>query len=378
VDRLSGVLSIAVCSATAATVAPASWAPGDSVGSPTPEHPAIHDNGHSVLDLEIVIPTLGRPAQLARALTRLERQPSATGRFGVIVVTDPAAGETDAAGRAIGARPYPVKLVVRDRPGASAARNAGWRSATAPLVLFLNDDVLATPNLIATHLAAHAGEPEVEAGVLGHVRWARWPPPSGFMRWLEQGLQFDYGPLTPGAEAPWWHFYTANASVKRELLERVGGFDDEGFPFLYEDLDLAARMAEHGFRLRYVPAALAVHVHRQNLADWQLRVAEIAPAERRFCARHPAASPYFHNLFLAAAEHPPARGRGARLARFVPRRIPWLGPRVWASFDMRNRQALAGAFLTAWDQSLRRDAVPCSPPATGASPGAPAGGTARA
>jgi GT2 family glycosyltransferase len=333
--------------------------------------------GSSVLDLEIVIPTLGRPAQLAQALTRLEGQRRAQGRFGVIVVTDPAAGEAAAADRAIGARPYPVARVVRDRPGASAARNAGWRSSTAPLVLFLNDDVLATPTLIAAHLAAHAREPEVEAGVLGHVRWARWPPPTAFMRWLEQGLQFDYGPLTPGAQAPWWHFYTANASVKRELLERVGGFDDDGFPFLYEDLDLAARMAKHGFRLRYVPAALAVHVHRQALADWRVRVSAIAPAERRFCARHPAASPYFHDLFLAAAEHPPAHGRGARLAPFVPRRTPWLGPRVWASFDMRNRQALAGPFLEAWDQSLMRDAERYIPPATGASPGAPAGGTGR-
>jgi GT2 family glycosyltransferase len=332
-----------------------------------------------VPELEIVIPTLGRPVLLARALTRLEHQRAAAGRFGVIVVTDPDAGDGAEVDRAIASRPYPVARVVRDRPGASAARNAGWRAATAPLIMFLNDDVLPTRGLIAAHLDAHARAPEAEAGVLGHVRWARWPPPTAFMRWLEQGLQFDYGPLRSKAEAPWWHFYTANASVKRELLERVGGFDDDGFPFLYEDLDLAARMAEHGFRLRYVPAALAVHHHRQTLAAWRLRVAEIAPAERRFCARHPTASPYFHDLFLAAREHPPARGRGARLAPVVPRRTPWLGPRVWASFAMRNRQALAGPFLAAWevagDQPLMRGDGPRIPPATGASRGVPAGDT---
>jgi len=33
----------------------------------------------------------------------------------------------------------------------------------------------------------------------------------------------------------------------------------------------------------------------------------------------------------------------------VPRRTPWLGPRVWASYNLRNRQALAGPFLAAWD-----------------------------
>jgi GT2 family glycosyltransferase len=300
-------------------------------------------------ELEIVIPTFGRPAVLARALTRLERQGNATGRFGVIVVTDPDAGDAGDVRRAIAGRPYPVAHAVRDRPGASAARNAGWRNATAPLVLFLNDDVLATRGLVAAHLSAHRDDAAVEAGVLGHVRWARWPPPTAFMRWLEGGFQFDYGRLTPGAQAPWWHFYTANASVKRSLLERVGGFDDDGFPFLYEDLDLAARMAALGFRLRYVPEALAVHVHHQTLADWRGRVAEIAPAERRFCARHRIDRPYFHHLFEAAARQPPARGRGALLAPVVPRGTPWLGPRVWASFDMRNRQALAEPFLAAWD-----------------------------
>jgi GT2 family glycosyltransferase len=337
------------------------------------------DNAHLLPELEIVIPTLDRPALLARTLARLERQRAAAGRFGVIVVTDPASGDAAAVDRAIAARRFPAMRVDRDQPGVSAARNAGWRTATAPLILFLGDDILPTRDLVRTHLEAHAREPEVEAGILGHVRWIRWPPPTAFMRWLEDGIQFDYRRLTPGAAAPWWHFYTANASVKRAMLERVGGFDAERFPFGYEDLDIAARMAQHGWRLRYVPTALAEHVHPQTLADWRARVAQIAPAERVFCARHPEATPYFHDLFVAARRHPPARGRGALLAPVVPRRTPWLGPRVWASFDMRNRQALADPFLNAWETGAKPPAGARSiPPATGASPDARAGGTGRA
>ena len=300
-------------------------------------------------DLAIVIPTLDRPALLARALERLEGQRgAAAGRFEVVVAIDAA----NSGSVTVGTRPYPILTVEAERAGASAARNAGWRATHAPLVLFLGDDVLATRGLVSAHLEAHELHPAAEVGVLGYVRWPRWPPPSAFMRWLDQGIQFDYSPLSPGAPAPWWHFYTVNASVKRELLERVGGFDEERFPFLYEDLDLAARMADHGFRLRYEPAALGLHVHPQRLTQWrERRVQLIAVAERRFCARHPQARPYFRDLFLAARESPPARGRGARLASVVPRRTPWLGPRVWASFDLRNRQALAGPFLAAWDSA---------------------------
>jgi GT2 family glycosyltransferase len=310
-----------------------------------------------VAALGIVIPTRGRVDTLARALSRLERQSAGTGAFEVVVAADAATPDPAALGSLLGDRPYAIKHVTADRAGASAARNAGWRASAAPVVLFLDDDVLATRELVRAHLDAHAAEPGEQFGVLGHTRWTRWPRPTPFMRWLEDGIQFDFRPLAGGAEVPWWHFYTANASVKRAFLDRVGGFDEERFPFGYEDLDLGARMSEHGFRLRYVPAALAEHLHPQSLTDWRQRVSRIAASERRFCARHPGAKPYFHDLFAEALDRPPARGRGVPLARMIPRRTPWLGPRVWASFDLWHRQQLAPLFLAAWDEAAEHPSL---------------------
>lgn len=298
-------------------------------------------------ELAIVIPTLGRPQQLARALGHLERQSGELGRFEVVVVH----GDQDAEAvlRAMGRRAFKARRLTSSDTSASAQRNTGWRSVSAPLVLFLDDDVLASPALVGSHLQAHARRPEAEVGVLGLVRWAPKPRPTAFMRWLEQGIQFDFRGLEPGADAAWWRFYTANASVKRVLLERVGGFDEANFPFGYEDLDLGARMAEHGFQLVYEPAAVAEHLHPQTLEDWRGRVRRIARSERRFCERHPGMPAYFHGLFSDAAAHPAARGWGARLAPVIPRQLPWIGPRVWVSFDMWHRQQLAGPFLAAWD-----------------------------
>ena len=78
-------------------------------------------------------------------------------------------------------------------------------------------------------------------------------------------------------------FYTANVSVKRALLERVGGFDEERLPFGYEDLDLALRMHERdGFRLLYNRRASAEHVHPMDLEFWKRRVARMPVSERQF------------------------------------------------------------------------------------------------
>ena len=292
--------------------------------------------------LSIVIPTLRRHAVLARALGRLEGQ---RGDFEVLVVDDPARDDTGAVAEAIGRRGYPVRQV-HGGPGPAIKRNAGWRAARAPLVLFLDDDVLAGPRLIAAHLDAHAREPQETVAVLGPLEWARELRVTPFMRFLEDGIQFDYRAIR-GDDAGWGRFYTANLSIKRALLERAGGFD-ESFKYpSYEDLELARRLHDVGLVLRYRRDAVAEHLHAPTLESMRARMAAVASGERRMTELHPDVAPYFHELFSAAIADP-ARGRGRALARFVPERVPVLGPRVWASARAAYRRELGSAFLAAW------------------------------
>jgi GT2 family glycosyltransferase len=216
--------------------------------------------------------------------------------------------------------------------------------------MFLDDDVVPDPGTLESHLDWHSRYPDESVGVLGDVRWASELTVTPFMRWLERGIQFDYRGIV-GDEAGWGRFYTANVSVKRSLLEKVGGFD-EGLPWGYEDLDIAMRMHEaHGFRLLYNREATAQHLHEMTLESWRKRAATVARAERLFVARHPEFPPYFFDLFSAAAAQPRARGRGAKLARWVPEGVPWLGPRVWGAADLHWRQELAEPFLAAWNEA---------------------------
>ncbi|HVS27976.1 MAG TPA: glycosyltransferase [Solirubrobacteraceae bacterium] len=290
-------------------------------------------------ELSVVIPSLrpGRP--LDRVLERLAQGDTAA-RIEIIVALDRLAPEY--------ASPGPATLTRGDRSGASAARNAGWRAANAPLVLFLDDDVLPGERLIAEHLAWHRRHPEPRVAVLGHVRWAGELRPTPLMEWLDEGVQFDYGAVD-GTEAKWWQLYSANVSLKRELLERAGGFDAERFPFGYEDLDLGRRLSDLGLRLLYNAPATAEHLSAPSLDEWRGRVRRIAAAERAFVTRYPELPPYFHNRF--ARELPGLRGRGlsARLQPLLPRGLPWVGARAWASARERAARELGAAFLDAWE-----------------------------
>jgi GT2 family glycosyltransferase len=287
--------------------------------------------------LSVVIPTLGRSGVLPDVLARLREQRDAP-EMEVVVVVDAAGELPEEAGGA--------RVVIARHAGASAARNAGIREARGDVVLFLGDDILASPRLAAEHEIWHERLPADEVAVLGHVRWAHRP--SAFERWLERGIQTDYGAIE-GDRAGWGQFYTTNVSVKKALLERVGGFDED-LPFLYEDLDLGRRLHDAGMDLRYEPRALASHDHPATLDAWRERMRAVGAAERAFVEKHPDVEPYFRERLGRAASGPPARGRGARLAGVIGPRFPLLGPRVWASAEAYFAQQLWPAFQEGWER----------------------------
>jgi GT2 family glycosyltransferase len=291
--------------------------------------------------LSIVMPTMRRRAELAQALAALEDQTLPRGDYELILAEDALADQA-------GPRPEgPGVTVVRGAvAGASAARNAGWQAAAAAVVLFVDDDVRAPRDLAQRHLNAHAAGANA---VLGHVRWAPELKVTAFMHWVDRGVQFDW--RTIAGEGPkWWHFYTANASVARSLLEAVGGFDENELPFLYEDLDLARRMSDHGLDLVYDAAAVCDHLVPVTLESFHARLPRLAASELAFTRRWPEADAYFHDLFAQFADAAPASGRGRRLIRFVPRRLPRVGHYVWHSADAYYCQRLGPRFLAEWER----------------------------
>ena len=301
--------------------------------------------------ISVVVPTYRRPDALGRTLDALARQTIGTDAVEVLVVDDPVADDAARVAADLARRPQlRAQHLHRSARGVSAARNAGWRAARAPLVLFIGDDILGVPELLAEHLAWHEQRGGPDVGVLGHVRWASELRTTPFMRWLDNGIQFAFGTID-GDEATWGHFYTSNISVPRAVLEEIGGFDEERFPFLYEDLDVGYRLHQRGFRLLYNRRALGDHLHPTTIEDWKRRIAATAPAERRWIAHRPEMPAYFHDLFADAAARPRAYGPGRALLKHAAPEGSRLGRLAWASADIYYRQQLAPAYLAAWHAS---------------------------
>jgi GT2 family glycosyltransferase len=195
----------------------------------------------------------------------------------VIVVDNGSQDGTDKAVRQAFSTTRLVRLP--DPQGLATAYNRGAEHGRAPLILFLNDDVLAADGSIdelaralqsmngavaaagrlvdpndgatqleyqpktfptaATFLASLAGLPRV---------WARNP-------WTGRHLRnrLDEQATVVVDQPP-----GACLLVRREVFDAVGGWD-EGYVFWYEDVDLARRLRAFG-NVIYVPTAVFRHV----------------------------------------------------------------------------------------------------------------------
>jgi GT2 family glycosyltransferase len=156
-------------------------------------------------------------------------------------------------------------LVRQQNQGPAAARNAGIRVAEAPLIVFVDDDVVPHPELVATHLNAHQGRSNLVAiGPLATPHDHRMSP---WVAWEQTMLQRQYDAMDRGDYgATARQFYTGNASIERSLLLEIGGFD-ESFTRA-EDIELAYRLAVRGIEFEFRTDAIGWHYAERTYESW--------------------------------------------------------------------------------------------------------------
>jgi glycosyltransferase involved in cell wall biosynthesis len=207
--------------------------------------------------LSVIVPTYNRAPVLEHCLEALAAQDCEPGAFEIIVSDDGSGDATRATAERYGARGKPaVRYLHQENAGANRARNRAVAAAAAPLLLFINDDTIATPGMIGSHLATHARHPDERVAVLGRVTVSPDIPAS---RLAPLHLDYAFAQLGARTELDWRAFYTCNVSVKKSLLERGGLFEER--VRYHEDLELAERLSHHGLRVVYNPEALGYHEH---------------------------------------------------------------------------------------------------------------------
>ncbi len=204
----------------------------------------------------------------------------------------------------------PLKVIHVEEPNISAPRNLAARTATGDILLFLDDDVLISENLVAAHLAVmHDENVDVVNGAVC------------LQKTLPDAYPWDVRNMDPVRfflAAPNHHWQgmmlgvsSCNFSIKKEVFLKVGGFDEK-LPRMV-DFELGYRLFRAGAKIHFTDKAFAQHlrapggsrqnprnhnklvaalyIHRKHFPGWittqfKLKMS-IAPLFRRWSFRTP-------------------------------------------------------------------------------------------
>ena len=232
--------------------------------------------------VSIVLIARGHAFTLARTLQSLARQTVDLEAVDLIVVDDGTVNDsiTDVVDHA--PDELRVRIIRHDvNRGRSAARNTGLAAARGDIVMFLDADSWAVPQLVRRHLDFHdaapspsflsGGRQEPTLDSLTALRPGESQPPA---RALERDVRVDFGVGDPSNVriAPWLYAYAHNISLPRVTATEVGGFDENFTGWGWEDVEFAYRVYRHwgsdGGRFGYDPDAGCYHLmHLRNVDD---------------------------------------------------------------------------------------------------------------
>jgi len=217
---------------------------------PTSEQPLV----------SVIIPVYGKLEYTLACLRSIVRHAPAA-PFEVIVVDDRSPDDSAARLEQIAG----LRLLRNERNvGFVGSCNAGAAAARGEFLLFLNNDTQVMPNWLDGLLCCFADR--TDCGIAG----SRLVYPDGRLQ-EAGGLVFDDGSCwTAGRfeqrDAPAWRYrrevdYVSGAAlmIRREVFERIDGFDQRYAPAYYEDTDLAFAVRQQDLKVYYEPSSTVIH-----------------------------------------------------------------------------------------------------------------------
>jgi GT2 family glycosyltransferase len=219
-------------------------------------------------EVAIIIPTLDGASLLAECLSGLKDKTDYPSFETVIVDNGSTAPDAVRLLKEVATRP---RTTVLHRPGPfnfSAMSNDGARATTAPVLLFLNNDIAMLDRDWLKAMVHWAIRPDI--GVVG----AKLLFPNGLIQ--HAGVVLGFGGIAghiyrrspkdyPGylAQLTVPHEVTAVTgaciAVERAKFEAVGGFDAENLPVDLNDIDFCLRIAQRGWTNLWTPQATLIH-----------------------------------------------------------------------------------------------------------------------
>jgi glycosyltransferase involved in cell wall biosynthesis len=179
--------------------------------------------------VSVIIPSLNEEKYIENCLKALRVQ-DYKGSFEIIVVDGGSRDKTVEI-----AKKYADKVIVINRKGVSAGRNAGAREARGEILLFIDADTVAAFNLITELVKGF------KKGVVGTTCQAL-PLSSNISEFMIYWFYNQFMKASLQTKKPQVAGFCC--AYKKEVFKKVGGFDEKLYS--YEDFDFSERASKFG------------------------------------------------------------------------------------------------------------------------------------
>lgn len=194
------------------------------------------------LQLSVVIVGRNEGERLVRCIRSVQAIPFPKEEIEIIYVDSGSTDNSPEQAKALGVE---VLVVQPERPVPTFGRNAGWRAARAPFILFLDGDTFLQPDFVKVALPIFA-DPKI-AAVWGHRR-ELYPNVSWYHRVLD--LEWVY---PPGVS----EFFGGDALVRRQVLEEIDGYNTEITGG--EEPEMCQRIRSQGYTILHIDCPMTLH-----------------------------------------------------------------------------------------------------------------------
>ena len=216
------------------------------------------------MKLSVIIATFNRRDLLARTLPPLLTQEFLPAQYEVLVVVD---GSTDGTVEFLSTLSNRGNLRVIEQPnrGQAAAINTGLQESRGEIVLFMDDDILCGPNVVAEH--ANAERIDKQCMAFGPVLVASDGRDRLALDWARTFCDEFFRSKAHEAPEKGWYgcMASANSSMPRNVALAIGGLDDSFSRG--NDVEFGFRLLKAGYTFAYLPAAVTHQIFNKTRRD---------------------------------------------------------------------------------------------------------------
>ena len=210
----------------------------------------------------IVIPTYNRGKDILDTINRIWASNLSSIDFLEVIVVDDGSSEPVEpflASSEIPQNNVSLRCIRQENSGVGAARNRGFREATGDIILFIDDDILVSPELIRQHVEAHREHPN--SVICGFAPFISCDTPS-LTRFADKITDYVFSDGLRKEFVKGEIVISGQLSIERQMFSGQDYFyrDDLTTPAA-EEIELSYRLYQQKISILHAKHIVAIHNH---------------------------------------------------------------------------------------------------------------------